>query len=489
VRQSNHPDEDLAEHASRGDRRALAAIYKRYHRDLFRYCAALLGNPEDAGDALQNTMVKVLSALPGERRRIDLKPWLYRIAHNESVELLRRRRDLEPIEPEALLGAEGPEASAEIRERLRRLIADLRELPERQRGSLVMRELGDLSFEQIGSAFETTAAAARQTVYEARIGLQEMERGREMECREVRHKLSDGDRRVFRRRDLRAHLRGCPDCREFEREISRRRADLAAISPLPALAAAGLLKGVLGGAATGSAGGAAGGIGAGGGAVAAKAVATVVVAGAIGVSAADRAGLVQVFPGSGVAAGPAASGEPRSSGAGAGGVSQGAAAGGAGGAAPAGAGAAAGTSAKPATAKGNGAAGTATRRGASQGDGAAKPDRAGTASGGGAGSGHAYGKGAAKGKGAGSANAHGANPQASGGNPGKAVDHGHESDSSSNAYGQSQAKAPGDEARPPDEQEPEPEPKAPTGHSPAGQSGSAAEIEADEPSAHGKSQG
>ena len=69
---------------------------------------AIVGNPEDAQDALQNTMVKVLRSLPGEKRRVQLKPWLYRIAHNESVELLRRRRRDEQIDPE-LAAAGGAE--------------------------------------------------------------------------------------------------------------------------------------------------------------------------------------------------------------------------------------------------------------------------------------------------------------------------------------------------------------------------------------------
>jgi RNA polymerase sigma factor (sigma-70 family) len=249
VPQATTPDDGLAARASKGDQRAVASIFKRYNQELFRYCAAIVGNPEDARDALQNTMVKLLAALPGERREIQLKPWLYRVAHNESVEILRRRRPLEEIEPEALAGDPGPEASAESRERLRHLISDLGELPERQRGALVMRELGGLGFEEIGAAFETSGAVARQTVYEARLGLREMERGRAMGCDEVRRKLSDGDRRVFRRRDVRAHLRHCAECREFERAIGERRDELAAIAPLPALAAAGLLKGVLGGAA------------------------------------------------------------------------------------------------------------------------------------------------------------------------------------------------------------------------------------------------
>ena len=68
-----------------------------------------------------------------------------------------------------------------------------------------------------------------------------------MNCETVTRALSDGDGRVSRRRDLRAHLRSCPSCRRFGEEIEARQRDLAALSPLPALAAAGLLQGLLGG--------------------------------------------------------------------------------------------------------------------------------------------------------------------------------------------------------------------------------------------------
>src|ERR1700761_6665763 len=83
----------LALEASRGDGRAMAAIFRGHHQPLYRFCLAIVGNQQDAEDALQETMVKVLRALPGEKRTIVLKPWLYRIAHNESIALLRRCRE------------------------------------------------------------------------------------------------------------------------------------------------------------------------------------------------------------------------------------------------------------------------------------------------------------------------------------------------------------------------------------------------------------
>ena len=297
-------DDQLARRATKGDRRAFAAIYRRYHQDLYRYCAAIVGNPEDAHDALQNTMVKVLRSLPGEKRRVQLKPWLYRIAHNESVELLRRRRPVEQIDPELAAGGPSAAETADLRQRLRRLIGDLDELPDRQRGALVMRELAGLSFEQIAAAFDTSPAVARQTLYEARVGLRQMSEGREMPCEEVLHVLSDGDRRTIRRRDIRAHLRGCPDCRAFRDGISDRSRDLAAVAPLPAAAAAGLLHGILGsangasGASLGTAGGGAAGKALAGSALV-KSAATVVVVVAVGVSAADRGGLIHVLPAGG----------------------------------------------------------------------------------------------------------------------------------------------------------------------------------------------
>ena len=84
-------DGRLARLAAKGDPRAFAAIYERYHQDLFRYCRSITGNGEDASDALQNTMTQALRSLPGERREIALRAWLFRIAHNEAVSLIRRR--------------------------------------------------------------------------------------------------------------------------------------------------------------------------------------------------------------------------------------------------------------------------------------------------------------------------------------------------------------------------------------------------------------
>jgi RNA polymerase sigma factor (sigma-70 family) len=288
------PDAVIARRAAGGSRRAFAAIFEHYHQDLYRYCAAILGNAEDAQDAVQNTMLKALRALPGDGRELKLKPWLYRIAHNEAIDMIRARRGVEEIDAETAIGGAGPAEEAEMRGRLRQLISDIAELPDRQRGALVMREMSGLDYEQIGEALQTSPAAARQTIYEARLSLRQLKEGREMPCGEVMRAISDDDGRVLRRRDIRAHLQSCEDCKAFRSEIADRHREFSSLAPLPAAASAAILQGLLGGAGggAGAAGGAAGAAAgkALGGSAAIKSAAAILAVSAIAVVAAGHRG-------------------------------------------------------------------------------------------------------------------------------------------------------------------------------------------------------
>jgi RNA polymerase sigma factor (sigma-70 family) len=249
-------DERLARLASAGDRAAFGVIFHRYHRELHRYCVSIVGNTHDAGDALQSTMLRALNALEGDTREIALRPWLHRIAHNESITLLRRPQH---AEVDAALAVPAPldgEESVELRGQLHELLGDLRELPERQRGALVMRELAGLSYAEIAAVLETTQASAKQAAYDARRTLHDLAKGREMDCAAVCTAVSDGDGRTLRRRALRAHLRACADCREFRASIGDRRSKLAALTPgMPSAAASGVLESVLVSAGRGAGGG------------------------------------------------------------------------------------------------------------------------------------------------------------------------------------------------------------------------------------------
>jgi RNA polymerase sigma factor (sigma-70 family) len=290
----------LLRRAARGERGAFEQIFRSYHQELYRYCLAIVRNREDAEDVLQATMAAALRALPGEDRDLALRPWLYRVAHNESISLLRSRRESPGRSEPEDMAVESAAHAAEERDRLRRLVADLQALPERQRSAIVMRELSGLSYPEIGAALESTQGAARQTVFEARSTLQLFQEGRDMQCERVCEAISARDGRRLRDRKIRAHLRVCDGCRAFEASIAQRRADLRALCPpLPALAAAGLMSGLAGGAAGGGAA-AGGGVTAAGiagtglaGSVAAKG-ASLVAALAVAAGAADLSGAIDV---------------------------------------------------------------------------------------------------------------------------------------------------------------------------------------------------
>jgi RNA polymerase sigma factor (sigma-70 family) len=256
-------DARLARLASNGSEVAFAAIFERYHQALYRYCHSILGDGHDAADALQNTMLSALRALPGETRQIALRAWLYRIAHNESVSLLRTRRADSDLQSAAHVGDLVAEGVVESRERLRALTADLQQLTQQQRGALLLRELGELQFSEVACVLRISAAAAKQSVYEARCALQAMEQGRAMDCDAVRRALSNGDRRMLRAKGMRGHLRACAGCQDFQAALRQRPAHLAAlVPPSPLAMTAAMLHGVLDGAGHGGGGGLLAGLGA-----------------------------------------------------------------------------------------------------------------------------------------------------------------------------------------------------------------------------------
>jgi RNA polymerase sigma factor (sigma-70 family) len=294
-------DERLAKLVSKGSARAFAVLYQRHHQALYRYCRSIVRNEEDAQDALQNAMMRALAALQRDQRDIAVRPWLFRIVHNEAVSLLRRRRPTASLTERFEPMDDGIESKIEQRERFAELRRDLQSLPERQRAALVMRELSGLSIQEIAAALSTTPGAAKQAIFEARSALADYQEGRAMECEAVRRAVSDGDGRILRARRLRAHLRDCQGCHDFQDMIGARTAELRALAPpLPAAAATTMLASVL---SHGASGGHAGGIAAASGAALGKpAVVSLTMKALAGVAVvtAATAGTVHLVTGRGV---------------------------------------------------------------------------------------------------------------------------------------------------------------------------------------------
>jgi RNA polymerase sigma factor (sigma-70 family) len=239
-------DDVLCGMAARGDAEAFGTIYERHHQPLYRYCRSILGNDDDALDALQNTMARAWEALRRDEPDVPLRAWLFRIAHNEALSLLRRRRTHGDFDETHAMSAGTLEETFALRQRLAELAADLAALPERQRSALVLRELCGLGHDEIAAVLAISSATARQAIYEARLGLHEAALGREMTCAAVQQALSEGDGRTRRRRRIRGHLRSCDACSSFAGLLRQRPGQLAAlVPPLPTATSAGVLARLL----------------------------------------------------------------------------------------------------------------------------------------------------------------------------------------------------------------------------------------------------
>jgi RNA polymerase sigma factor (sigma-70 family) len=249
-------DGSLARAVGRGDQRAFELLYGRYRDQLYRYCSSIVRQPEDAEEALQSTMLRAYRALAEGERELTVRPWLYRIAHNECLRLLSRRPDVDVLGDLEEAVGERVEERAEVNEQLRQLRLDMAALPAEQRSALVLRELNGLSHQAIAEALGETPAAVKQLIYEARRALLEFGEGRALACADVRHRISDGDGRALRGRRVKAHIRGCTACHAFQSAMRTRPRQLAALVPvLPAAAAQRILEAVLSSVAGGGGGG------------------------------------------------------------------------------------------------------------------------------------------------------------------------------------------------------------------------------------------
>jgi RNA polymerase sigma factor (sigma-70 family) len=230
-------DAYLARRAAAGDDDAFEKLYVRYQPRLEAYCRSIVRHDEDARDAVQNAMTKALVALRRDDKTTNVQGWLFRIAHNEAISLLRRRRPTTELADVLHDRRLGPAGDLLLREELRATLDGVRALPGHLQHPLLLRELAGLSYGQVAEVVGGTPAAARKAVFDARTALSADRAGRDEACSVIRQSLSEGDGRRRRARVVRSHLQSCHACCAWESEQRERRHQLAAL--LPAAGAAG----------------------------------------------------------------------------------------------------------------------------------------------------------------------------------------------------------------------------------------------------------
>ena len=270
------------------------------------FCRHMLGSREEAEDAVQHTFAAAYNDLQrGGERQIALKPWLYTIARNRCLSLLRARREATAELEE--IPTDGLHEQVERRAELRELLGDLRELPEEQRAALLLAEAADLSHAEVAGVLGCEVGRVKALVFRARSGLIERREARETPCADIREQLANLRGGSLRRSELRHHLRHCPGCSDYREQVRRQRQMFAVALPVvpsmglksSVLSAAGIGGGAAGGGAAAAAGGGAAGVAAAGGG-------GMALGGSLGSAAVAKVALVAVLAGGGVVAGEAA---------------------------------------------------------------------------------------------------------------------------------------------------------------------------------------
>jgi RNA polymerase sigma factor (sigma-70 family) len=164
-------DERLAELAAAGHDRAFEAIVERYRRPLLRYLRRLLSETL-AEDVVQATFINAWSSLRTGTEVRDLRPWLYRIAHNAAINALKKVGEVMEEVPESIGGfATEPGTELERRDEMRHALTTIAALPSRQRAALLAVAVDGRAHAEVAAELGLTDGAVRQLVHRARTTL------------------------------------------------------------------------------------------------------------------------------------------------------------------------------------------------------------------------------------------------------------------------------------------------------------------------------
>jgi RNA polymerase sigma factor (sigma-70 family) len=231
-------DERLIALVRRGNHAAFEVLVARYQTRLLAFSRHMLGSREDAEDVLQEVFAAAFNAILADDRAINVRPWLYRIARNRSLNHLRRVQPIGVDSMDVHLSEGGATTADKVhrREDFRLLVADVQDLPETQKTALLLREIDALSYEQIAEAMETTIPSVKSLLVRARVSLAEAAEARQLTCEEVREELGEVAEGLKRSTaPARRHVRTCERCQSFKAHLRSTNKALAAVFPVAPL--------------------------------------------------------------------------------------------------------------------------------------------------------------------------------------------------------------------------------------------------------------
>jgi len=165
-----HKDEDaaLVKGCKRGDRRAMSQLVSQYQQSVFNAAYRILGNLDDAADATQTVFLKVFEHISDFDQKYKFFSWIYRIAINESLNQIKKRRSQESLDDGQVSPWQGPAETLDGK-RLRERVQDaLMLLSDDYRTVVVLKHISGCSYQQIGEILQLPEKTVKSRLYSAR---------------------------------------------------------------------------------------------------------------------------------------------------------------------------------------------------------------------------------------------------------------------------------------------------------------------------------
>ena len=165
-----HKDRDaaLVNDCKRGDRRAMAQLVSQYERPVFNAAYRILGNADDAADITQTVFLKVFEHIADYDPNFRFFSWIYRIAINESLNQVKKRRNQEPLADSQASPWRSPEEHLESKRLCDRVQGALMELERDYRTVVVLKHMSGCSYQQISEILQLPEKTVKSRLYTAR---------------------------------------------------------------------------------------------------------------------------------------------------------------------------------------------------------------------------------------------------------------------------------------------------------------------------------
>ncbi|TES84732.1 MAG: sigma-70 family RNA polymerase sigma factor [Dehalococcoidia bacterium] len=167
-------EESLVRRAQNNDQEAFAQLYEEHFDKIYRYLALRVGNEMEVEDMTQQVFLNALRSISSFRwRGVPFSAWLYRIAHNQAVDHLRkkRKRASVPLDESLISSGDSPHSTTELKMDVEQLLQATRRLTEAQREVISLRFSSELSIARVARIMDKSEGAVKALQHSAIVAL------------------------------------------------------------------------------------------------------------------------------------------------------------------------------------------------------------------------------------------------------------------------------------------------------------------------------